>query len=200
MKSMFDGITTRFPCMNTGNPERHSMKFRRNWLLAPILVLALGGGVTYAAQPNAALARLAALEDRESIRLLIRDYGRLLDLRRFDEFGQLFAPDGEYNSGGTITRGPAAIGESLRRIMTGNSLGLAEPNFHVLFNERIELQGDKAEATSQSFFVAPGADGTPRLIMMASYDDRFLRTPRGWRFASRVVHGNMVLRPAKRAE
>jgi hypothetical protein len=66
-----------------------------------------------------------------------------------------------------------------------------------LFNERIELHGDQAEATSQSFFVAPGADGAPQLIMMASYDDRFVRTPNGWRFARRVVHGNMVLRPAK---
>jgi hypothetical protein len=169
---------------------------RRTWLFAPLFAFALCNGTTPAAQP-AASSRLAELEDREAIRLVIRDYGRLLDERRFDEFGQLFAEDGVYVAG-TTTRGPAAIADSLRRIMTANSLGLAEPNFHVLFNERIELHGDKAHATSQSFFVAPGADGAPRIVLMASYDDQFVRTAQGWRFASRVVHGNMAPRPEKK--
>jgi len=172
------------------------LKIRLAWFLSPLLSLAVSGGVTHAAQPAATLARLAALEDREAIRLVLRDYGRLLDQRRFDEFGELFAPDGEYVSGPTTTRGPAAIAGSLQRIMTANALGLAEPNFHVLFNERIELQGDEAQSTSQSFFVVPGADGTPRLVLMASYEDRLVRTPQGWRFARRVVRGNMGLRPA----
>jgi hypothetical protein len=167
---------------------------RLAWLATPLLCFALASGATLAAAPA---ARLAELEDREAIRLVIRDYGRLLDERKFDEFGQLFADDGVYVAG-TTTRGPAAIAESLRRIMTANALGLAEPNFHVLFNERIELQGDKAHATSQSFFVAPGADGAPRIVLMASYDDQFVRTALGWRFASRVVHGNMAPRPEKR--
>ncbi len=156
------------------------------------------GGVAQAAQP-AATARLAELEDREAIRIVLRDYGRLLDERKFDEFGQLFAADGEYLSGGT-TRGPTAIADSLRRIMGANSLGLAEPNFHVLFNERIELHGDRADATSQSFFVAPGPDGAPQLIMMASYVDSLVRTPQGWKFAKRTVRSNMSLRAPPKAK
>jgi hypothetical protein len=171
------------------------LNISRAWLAIPLLCFALAGGAAYAATPAA--ARLAELEDREAIRLVIRDYGRLLDERRFDEFGQLFAEDGVYVAG-TTTRGPAAIADSLRRIMTANSLGLAEPNFHVLFNERIELHGDQADATSQSFFVAPGADGAPRLVLMASYVDKFVRTSNGWRFASRVVHGNMSPRPERK--
>ena len=172
------------------------MNNRLTWLITPLLALALCGGATFAATPTAS-SRLAELEDREAIRLVIRDYGRLLDERRFDEFGQLFAEDGVYVAG-TTTRGPAAIADSLRRIMTANSLGLAEPNFHVLFNERIELHGDQADATSQSFFVAPGANGAPQLVLMASYVDKFVRTPNGWRFASRVVHGNMSPRPERK--
>jgi hypothetical protein len=159
--------------------------------MVPMLALWLGG-LAQAAQPAQA-DRLTQLEDREAIRLVLRDYGKLLDDRKFDEFGQLFAADGEYVSG-TTTRGPAAIAESLRRIMTANSLGLAEPNFHVLFNDRIELHGDRADATSQSFFVAPGADGAPQIIMMASYVDSLVRTPQGWKFAKRTVRGNMSLR------
>jgi hypothetical protein len=170
------------------------MKTLRLLLVVP--VLAVLGGMVHAAQPAQA-DRLTQLEDREAIRLVLRDYGKLLDDRKFDEFGQLFAADGEYISG-TTTRGPAAIAESLRRIMTANSLGLAEPNFHVLFNDRIELHGDRADATSQSFFVAPGADGAPQIIMMASYVDSLVRTPQGWKFAKRTVRGNMSLRAQPR--
>jgi hypothetical protein len=163
-----------------------------------VLMLLCGASVLQAAQPVPHAARLTALEDREAIRLVLRDYGRLLDLRRFDDFGRLFAADGEYVSAGRTMRGPAEIAESLRRTFAGNSLGLGEPNFHVLFNERIELAGDRAQATSQSFYVAPAADGAPRIVMMASYDDTLVRTPDGWRFARRVVRGDLFPRPVAR--
>lgn len=165
-------------------------------VLAPLLASTNAPSVAQSATPASQAARLADLEDREAIRLLLRDYGRLLDERRFDEFGQLFAENGEYVAGPT-TRGPKAIAEALRRTFAGNSLGLAEPNFHVLFNERITLAGAKAIATSQSFFVAPGADGAPHLVLMASYEDELVKTVAGWRFAKRVVKGNMSPRPAK---
>ena len=167
----------------------------RRFLLA-LLLISAPLAVPAAARSSDQGARLDALEGREAIRLVLRDYGRLLDERRFDEFGQLFADEGEYVAG-TVTRGPKAIAEGLRRTFAGNSLGLAEPNFHVLFNERITLAGAKAVASSQSFFVAPGADGAPRIVMMASYQDELIKTANGWRFAKRVVKGNMSPRPAQ---
>jgi SnoaL-like domain len=166
--------------------------------LTPVMLLvSVPPAAAQSSTPAANAARLAALEDREAIRLVLREYGRLLDERRFDEFGQLFAEDGEYVAGAT-TRGPKAIADGLRRTFAGNSLGLAEPNFHVLFNERITLAGAKAVASSQSFFVAPGADGAPRIVMMASYEDELVKTANGWRFAKRVVRGNLSPRPAPR--
>jgi hypothetical protein len=163
-------------------------------VLAPLFLPA--GAVAAQSDSAAQSARLASLEDREAIRLVLRDYGRLLDERRFDEFGQLFAEDGEYVAGAT-TRGPQAIADGLRRTFAGNSLGLGEPNFHVLFNERITLAGRRAVSTSQSFFVAPGPDGAPRIVLMASYTDELVKTPGGWRFARRVVKGNMAPRPVQ---
>jgi hypothetical protein len=150
------------------------------------------------APARAPAERLVELEDREAIRLLLRDYGRLLDERRFDEFGLLFTDSGEYVAGGT-TRGPKQIADGLRKTFAGNSLGLAEPNFHVLFNERIVLAGNRATASSQSFFVAPGPDGAPRIVMMASYEDELLKTAAGWRFSRRLVKGNMAPRPQQKA-
>jgi SnoaL-like domain len=162
--------------------------------IAPVMLqLSAATAAAQPATPTTQAERLLALEDREAIRLVLRDYGRLLDERRFDEFGRLFADDGEYVAGRT-TRGPKAIAESLRQTFAGNSLGLAEPNFHVLFNERITLAGAKAVASSQSFYVAPGADGTPRIVMMASYEDELVKTAGGWRFAKRVVKGHMAPR------
>jgi len=35
--------------------------------------------------------------------------------------------------------------------------------------------------------------------MMGNYQDRFVRTPQGWRFARRVVLPGMAPRPAARA-
>lgn len=163
-------------------------------LLAPVLMGTSTPLAAQSAKPVSPATRLAALENREAIRILLRDYGRLLDERRFDEFGLLFAEDGVYVAGPT-TRGPKAIAEGLRRTFAGNSLGLAEPNFHVLFNERITLAGAKAVSSSQSFFVAPGADGAPRVVLMASYEDELVKTAAGWRFARRVVKGNMSPRP-----
>jgi hypothetical protein len=171
-----------------------------NRMILAMLVLAtalLPAGLSVA-QPKATTpgGPLTALEDREAIRLLLRDYGRLIDERRFDEFGRLFAADGEYVAG-TTTRGPQAIADGLRRTFANNSLGLGEPNFHVLFNERITLAGARAIASSQSFFVAPATDGAPRIVLMASYTDELVKTAEGWRFAKRVVKGNMAPRPVQ---
>ena len=82
------------------------MNTRQGRFVLAVLAILAGGGPLQAAQPPGATAmasRLGDLEDREAIRLVLRDYGRLLDERKFDDFGQLFAPDGEYVSAGRTT-------------------------------------------------------------------------------------------------
>ena len=149
----------------------------------------------FAAQPvrSHAAAKDAAvrvLQDREAIRVLLRDYGRTLDARDFEGFAALFATDAEYVSGATV-RGPAAIGQSLKDIMGRNPLGFREPNVHVFFNEVIEVQGDRATSTSQSLYVVTGERNTPELALMASYDDVLVREDGRWKFQKRVVRGNI---------
>ena len=116
------------------------------------------------AQPREALAqRVRILEDGEQIRVLRKDSGRLLEQRDFEGFGQRFATDGEYLSGGATTRGPAAIGASRREILMRNALGIREPNFHVFFNGFINVTADTATATSQSRYGVPGDANKPDL-------------------------------------
>jgi hypothetical protein len=154
----------------------------------------------FAAEPSRPRALAAdpvvrALQDREAIRVLLRDYGRTLDARDFDGFAALFAANAQYVSGTTVT-GPAAIGQSLKDIMGRNPLGFREPNFHVFFNEVIDVHGDRATSTSQSLFVVPGERNTPELALMASYEDVLVREGGRWKFLKRIVHGDIpVPRP-----
>ena len=85
----------------------------------------------------------------------------------------------------------------MRRTFAENALGFAEPNYHLFFNETVAFTGpDSARASSQSLYMVPGEDAAPRAAMMARYDDELVREDGRWKFARRVVHGQM---PAPRA-
>ena len=140
-------------------------------------------------------ARLQELDAREQIRQLMHRYGRYLDERDFSAFADLFTEtDSEYVSGGQTARGAEAIAGMLEEIITANPSGLGSPNFHVFFNEIIEVNGDEATAFSQSAFVVPDDKGDPRMVFLASYDDIFVKQNGVWKFKRRVVKGNLPSR------
>jgi len=156
-----------------------------------------GASQDAAAELTALRSELQELRDRERIRELLIEYGRRIDARDFAGFGQLFAEDGEYVSAGTTSRGPEAIAAFLEDIFQRNPSGIASPNFHVFFNETIDVEGDQARAVSMSFFVVPGERGAPQVLMLGSYDDELVRDEDGrWKFRRRVVKGEL---PAPRS-
>jgi len=63
--------------------------------------------------------RVQSLEDREAIHKVLNDYGRLIDERNFEAFAQLFAQSSEYDSAGTVTKGPVAIATFLKDMQIG---------------------------------------------------------------------------------
>jgi hypothetical protein len=136
-------------------------------------------------------ARVRALEGREEIRILMHDYGRLLDERNFDGFAQLFAAQSEYDSGGIVSKGPAAIAAFLKDIIGRNPAGFKTPNFHIFFNESIEVQGDRGTAVSKSAFVVPGEGNKADAVILANYHDVFVRENGHWKFLRRVVRGDI---------
>ena len=140
-----------------------------------------------------AAAELQELRDRNAIHELLLAYGRTLDARDFDGFGGLFTEDGEYGG----SRGPEAIAAAMRSTFAANPLGLREPNFHVFFNETIDVQGDRATSTSMSFYVAPDDAGEYRIAMMAAYDDELAKVGGEWKFRHRIVR---ALTPGAPAE
>jgi ketosteroid isomerase-like protein len=161
--------------------------------LAAFLTLAAAGAP---AQPAAGDARLQQLEDREAIRVLFNDYGRLIDERNFAAFAELFAANSEYVAGPNVAKGPAAIRAQLEGAIGSNTMGIGSPNFHIFFNESIRVEGDRATATSKGAFVAPDEKGRPQIIILATYDDVLTREGGRWKFQRRVVRGDL---PAPRA-
>lgn len=135
--------------------------------------------------------RVQALEAREDIRKLMHDYGRLLDERDYASFAQLFAANSEYDSGGVVSRGPAAISAFLESVITRNPAGYGTPNFHVFFNETIDVRGDAATATSKSAFMVPGEGNRPDAVILANYQDAFTRENGKWKFLRRVVRSDI---------
>ncbi len=152
-----------------------------------LMAVGLAGAPARAASGDLAAedlaAELQALRDREAVHELLLAYGRTLDARDFDAFGALFTDDGEYAG----SRGPQAIAAAMRRTFAANPLGLREPSFHVFFNETIRVDGDRATASSQSFYVAPDDLGGFRIAMMAAYEDELAKVAGAWKFRRRAV-------------
>lgn len=133
------------------------------------------------------------LRDRTAIHDVLLAYGRLIDERDFEGFGALFTPDGTYGN----NTGPAAIAAGMESNFKANPFGFRDPNFHVFFNERIQLHGDTATAQSTSFYVVPDDVGGYRIALMASYDDELVRVGDTWKFKRRAVKGLTPSKPAK---
>lgn len=178
---------------------------RSSSLLAALLIAIAGpvqtDGPSVSAQaPRSAdtlIARVQALEDREAIRTLWAEYGRTLDARDFVAFSQLFARDAEFVGGGPPARGPAAIGAFLEKAIGTNYPNSKGRNFHLYFNESIELHGDTGSAVSKGGFVMTNADNSKAdFLLLATYRDQFVREDGKWKFKRREVIGEIpVPRP-----
>jgi SnoaL-like domain len=138
-------------------------------------------------------ARVRRLEDTEQIRNLLNRYGSTLDQRDFVAFGELFAEHSEYAGGGPMgtQKGPKAIALALENQMTSNPAHLNSPNFHIFFNESIDVDGDTAIATSKSAYVVRSDSNKPDIVFLAHYDDTLVRENGQWKFERRIVHGDI---------
>lgn len=168
--------------------------------LAALACLAGGCSQTSTAPPGVTATDLAMLrgelsaaQAQGSIRSLLHAYGRLIDARDWDGFAKIWTDDAVYVGGPgseKVTGGPA-IAQFLHQIIAANPSSVGEPNFHVFFNEEIEVSGDQAKATSMSTFVTPGPAGAPAMVMLARYEDDLVRRDGEWKFQRRVVKAQL---------
>jgi hypothetical protein len=134
---------------------------------------------------EALAARVRALEDREQIRALILEYGVAHDGRDYRHFAELFARNGEWVGGLGSARGPAAIFELMDRTIGHDPQPGGSGTYHVMTNEQIEIDGDRASATTKWIYLTPGPDGAPRMVFLGHYNDEFVREDGEWKFLRR---------------
>jgi SnoaL-like domain len=123
--------------------------------------------------------RVQALEDLEAIKRSKAAYCHLSD-RGYNGAGDdpaavaaLFDRDGAWGS----ARGQGAIRELFTRFQRELPFAV-----HYAINPSVELDGDTARASWHGL-VAATTDAGQALWIGGRYDDRFVRTENGWRFA-----------------
>lgn len=134
----------------------------------------------------AALAkRVRILEDREEIRALILAYGQAHDHRDYRTYASLFAANGEWIGGLGTATGPDAIFALMDKSIGHNPLPEGSGTFHVMTNDQIEIDGDRASSTTKWLYITAADDNSPKLTYLGHYDDQFVRENGRWRFLRR---------------
>jgi uncharacterized protein (TIGR02246 family) len=165
-------------------------------LRAIIALLAVGmvGHVLAADDLESLAARVRVLEDREAIRALILAYGEAHDHRDYRTFANLFASNGEWVGGLGSAKGPEAIFELMDRTIGHDPKPNGSGTYHVMTNEQIEIDGDRASATTKWLYVTPGESNTPTLVFLGRYLDEFVRENGEWKFLRREAPADIPAR------
>jgi len=123
---------------------------------------------------------LQALIDREAIRDLASRYAHCVWRKDVDGVVQLFAEDGEMDTGDRPPlKGHAALRGEYARMITG-------PQFHpFVHNHLIDLHGDTASGVCYLDLRAT-VEGTS-MIGSGYYEDRYVRVGGEWKFEARKL-------------
>jgi hypothetical protein len=129
--------------------------------------------------------RVRRLADLEEIRTLKSLYCRWVDTG-YDaagadpaRFAELFTEDGVWEVSAEPARGRDAIRE---RAAASQRFKL-----HLAANPIVELDGDRAEGAWHVLVPSTASDGSA-VWLAGTYDDAFVRTEEGWRFARVTFH------------
>lgn len=118
------------------------------------------------------------LKDREEIRQLMYRYAHTWDNLDAHGWVDVFTEDGTYWEGG----GPIPQGHDELLTYARHTQPRAQGRFHIVANQYIQLDGDRAKAHSY-FLIVEGLNP----YYSGTYDDDVVRTSKGWRFQKRVV-------------
>ena len=152
-------------------------------------------GQALAADDLASLAkRVQVLEDREDIRALILAYGQAHDHRDYRTFSNLFASNGEWVGGLGSAKGPQAIFELMDKTIGHNPLPNGSGTYHVMTNDQIKIDGDRASAETKWIYITPGENNTPTLAFLGRYLDQFVRENGEWKFLRREAPADIPAR------
>jgi uncharacterized protein (TIGR02246 family) len=133
-------------------------------------------------------ARVQRLEDLDAIRRLFQDYRRSLDSKDFRAYADLFALQGEFIAGpdGSFrAKGREAIFELVDGMRGSLLTDESGDDLHVAVNDRIDLDGDSANATSTWVYIVRGDGDIPDVSKVGRYTDVLTREDGHWKFLRR---------------
>ncbi len=143
-------------------------------------------------------ARLQLLEDKQEIHGLLMEYGRTLDARDFAGFERLFAKDAEYGSArNEPVKGPANIRALLEGQLKQNAAPQPGRDFHLFYNETIDVKGDHATALSKGAFYVRGEGNKLETSALVNYHDELIREDGRWKFKRRILGERPATAPAQ---
>ncbi len=129
---------------------------------------------------------LDALFDERDICALLDRYARALDEKDWALLRTCFTEDAVALYGEALGRkdGYTAIEEACRE-----ALGRLDSSQHMLSNEEVAIDGDRATARCylQAQHTKAGTEGGDNLTIGGIYLDEIVRTPEGWRIAQREL-------------
>lgn len=169
--------------------------WRQVWLGSLTGLFLLGSGAARADDLADVAARVRALEDREAIRALILAYGAAHDGRDYRTFASLFAQNGEWVGGLGSAKGPQAIFELMDRTIGHDPRPDGSGTFHLMTNDQIKLDGDRASSLTKWLYLTPGEDKAPRMVFLGHYEDQFIRENGEWKFLRREAPVDLPPRP-----
>ena len=121
------------------------------------------------------------------LRALVDGYAVAADERDADAFAALFTPDA------TLT--VLVDGEQRGRYAGADEIGTVPAKLaryrrtlHLVSTHHSVVDDDEDEATGTAYCEAHHVDDDGDRVLFIRYDDRYVRTPDGWRFAARAVN------------
>lgn len=131
---------------------------------------------------------LLELADRRALDDVLTRYATALDIRDFDLLDQVFTPnaDIDYSAAGGI-RGTYP---DLKRYLTTECFAAFDSWQHHLTNMAVILADDTATGRTSVYnpLAFTTADGNREVLHVGAwYEDKFTRSPQGWRICRRVL-------------
>lgn len=129
---------------------------------------------------------LEQLSDKLEIQELAYEYAEAIDQKDFDRLDKVFTPDADIDysaMGGAVGKYP-----EVKKFLQ-DSLPMFDHYYHMVANLHIKLEGDRATGRVMCFnpMGLPVPDKAPQMMFLGLfYLDTYVRTPDGWRIASRA--------------
>ncbi len=125
-------------------------------------------------------------EDFNEIQMLYSRYGIATDSGPAEAWVDCFSPEGSFELRGAVHSGPEALSKYAQAIRGRYAGGMHVGDRHWIGNVLIEESA--GGVTGRAYFAIFKTALMPRVVKQTGiYNDTLVKTPRGWKYASRKV-------------